>query len=311
MSTPNQQEITYLKPDDILIPEERVTSQLDPEILDELRESIKEHGILEPLLVARVEGKYVLIDGLHRLVIAKELGMDKVPCVVREMREDELLITNLIVNRQRGKSNPAEEAKLVKLLVDEYNYSMNEVARKLGMSKSTVDRYYQIASRLDDQVMEMLRQGMLSVGCAYWISFLDDRSKQREIAKSAVEYGYTVEQCKEAVRLAMHPEEPPPPGGWTFDESGKPVRVPVKAFPCGREVDPSQVIYIPVEADLLDDLKILFSEYCKEFGIASGEEQGSAEGERSEAPETTGQPQEEEPKPKEEKARGGGDWWPF
>ena len=96
MSTPNQQEITYLKPDDILIPEERVTSQLDPEILDELRESIKEHGILEPLLVARVEGKYVLIDGLHRLVIAKELGMDKVPCVVREMREDELLITNLI-----------------------------------------------------------------------------------------------------------------------------------------------------------------------------------------------------------------------
>lgn len=305
-----KKEIEYVEVDKILIPEERITSQVDPEIMQELRESIKEHGILEPLLVAKVNNQYVLIDGLHRMVVAKELGIEKVPCIVKEMKEDELLITNLIVNRQRGRSNPAQEAKLVKLLIDKYNYSIGEVRRKLGISKQTIDRYYQIASRLSSKVFELFEQGLLSVGCAYWISFLDDPEKQFEIAQNAIEFNYTVEQCKEAVRQAMHPETPPPPGSWTFDETGRPTRVPVKAFPCLEDTDPSQITYIPVDINYLEDIKQMFAMYCKEV---LGKKIGVQQEEQSQgAPQEEGAPvhpqQEQAQQPQKPQQQ---DWWPF
>jgi len=97
------QNVVQLEVDKILVPEDRVTSVLDDEILAELEESIRQHGILQPLQVALVNDKYVLIDGLHRMLIAKKLGMKTVPAIVKPMSEDELLITNLIVNRQRGR----------------------------------------------------------------------------------------------------------------------------------------------------------------------------------------------------------------
>ena len=303
-------EVRMIPINSIFIPDERVTSQLDDEILEELRESIKQYGILEPLLVAKVDNKLVLIDGLHRMIIAKELGIEKVPCIVKEMSEDELLITNLIVNRQRGKSNPAQEAKLVKLLIDNYKYSINEVARKLSMSKTTVEKYYQIASKLSPQILELLGQGMLSVGCAYWISFVDDKDKQLEIAKAAIEFGYTVEQCKAAAQQALRPEAPPPPGGWTFDETGKPVRVPVKAFPCWKDTDPSQVAYIPVDMNYLEDIKQMFILYCKEMGLLEEEQQPQQQPQPTTTVETTTAPQPQTPQQQTVRQESK-DWWPF
>jgi len=79
-----KKEVVFLEVDKILVPEDRVTSVVDEEIEAELEQSIKQHGILQPLQIAEVNGQYVLIDGLHRLQIAKKLGMKTVPCIVQK-----------------------------------------------------------------------------------------------------------------------------------------------------------------------------------------------------------------------------------
>jgi len=154
-----KKEVVFLEVDKILVPEDRVTSVVDEEIEAELEQSIKQHGILQPLQIAEVNGQYVLIDGLHRLQIAKKLGMKTVPCIVQKMTEDQLLITNLIVNRQRGKSNPAQEAMILKKLIDEYNYDLDKAAQMLGMSRSTADKYYRIATYCSNKVLDYLGRG--------------------------------------------------------------------------------------------------------------------------------------------------------
>ncbi|MEM4020247.1 MAG: ParB/RepB/Spo0J family partition protein [Thermofilaceae archaeon] len=267
-------EVVQVEVDRILVPEERVTSVLDEELLQELEASIKEKGILQPLLIGEVDGRYVLIDGLHRLYIAKKLGMKTVPCIVRRMSEEELIVTNLIVNRQRGKSNPADEARIVKLLVDGYGYSFSTVAEKLNVSETTVERYYQIAKGATERVLEALKLGQVSVGCAYYLSMIDDRQKQDEVLEFAVRWGYTVEQCKAAALSATVPTYTPPPGGWAIDSStGQPVRVKVKTALCGMEEDPALVVSIPVPQRYADVVRQILSdaEVCKTIESWTGE----------------------------------------
>ncbi|MEM4847312.1 MAG: ParB/RepB/Spo0J family partition protein [Thermosphaera sp.] len=267
-------EVVQVEVDRILIPEERVTSVLDEELLQELEASIKEKGILQPLLIGEVDGRYVLIDGLHRLYIAKKLGMKTVPCIVRRMSEEELIVTNLIVNRQRGKSNPADEARIVRMLVDGYGYSFSTVAEKLNVSETTVERYYQIARGATSKVLEALKYGQISVGCAYYLSMIEDKTMQDQVLEFAVRWGYTVEQCKAAALSATVPTYTPPPGGWAIDSStGQPVRVKVKTALCGMEEDPALVVSIPVPQRYADVVRQILSdsEVCKTIESWTGE----------------------------------------
>ncbi|MCC6014097.1 MAG: ParB/RepB/Spo0J family partition protein [Desulfurococcaceae archaeon] len=305
MATEQRQEVVQLEVDKILVPEERVTSVLDEEILQELEESIKQHGILQPLQVAEVDGKYVLIDGLHRLSIARKLGMKTVPCIVKKMTEDQLLITNLIMNRQRGKSNPAQEAMVLKKLVDDYKYSINDAAQLLGMSRSTAERYYQIATQCSQRVLEALGDGMISVGCAYWLSFVEDKSKQDEILINAIKWGYTVDQCKAAVMSVVSPQVETP---YMVLPTGEIKPKPVPVYPCGREVDPSKVVVVQVDAEVWPVVQEAFRQLCVE-GFFYGEQQPTAEStteEAAEEVEEVQQPPPPQPQPRKPEKR---DWF--
>ena len=293
MSSKEVEEIKQVEVDRILIPEERVTSVLDEEILQELEESIKVHGILQPLQLAEIDGKLVLIDGLHRLAIAKKLGFKTVPCIIKRMSEDQLLITNLIMNRQRGKSNPAEEARVLKKLVDEYGHDFDEAARLLGMSRSTADKYYRIATFCSQKVLDYLSRGLLSVGCAYWLSYVEDRSKQDEIADNAVRWGYTVDQCKAAALAAARPEVETP---YIIMPTGEIKPKPIPVYPCGREVDPSKTVIIQFDADVWSLVQEALQSLCKE-GFFYGEGSGVVGEEELVEP---GEERGEGPKEKEE-----------
>jgi len=282
-------EVVQVEVDRILVPEERVTSVLDEELLQELEASIREKGILQPLLVADVDGKYVLIDGLHRLYIAKKLGMKTVPCIVKRMSEEELIVTNLIVNRQRGKSNPADEARIVKLLVDDYRYSFNAAAEKLSMSRSTVEKYYQIAKGGTQKLLEALKYGQISAGCAYYLSMIDDKQRQDEVVDHAIKWQYTIDQCKAAALSATVPQYAPEPGGWAIDAStGQPVRVKIKTALCSIDEDPAYVVNIPVPAAYADIVREILSdqEICRAIVSQPSEEQAEAEQEEAEEKKT-------------------------
>ena len=231
-----KKEVVYIDVDKILIPEERVTSIVDEDKLKELEESIKERGILQPLHIIQVDNKYILVDGLHRLFVAKKLGMKKVPCLVKKGTMRDVLVENLIVNRQRGISDPIGEATVLKTLMDEYKMSLAQAARELKISESTARKYLQIL-KLPEEVKQLLRQKKLSLGCAYWISKLEDKNLQIEVANDAVAYGYTEEMCRARVLQLMRPDISPEDTGYTFTPQGAPQKVLPRCSLCGKEIE--------------------------------------------------------------------------
>jgi len=298
-------EVVLVPVDEILIPEERVTSVYDEELEEELEASIRRHGILQPLQLAKVGERLVLVDGLHRLKVAKRLGMRAVPCIIKEMSDDQLLVANLIMNRQRGKSNPAQEALVIKKLVDEHGRDLDEVARALGMSRQTCEKYYRIASHCSDKVLEYLASGLLSVGGAYWLSFLEDREKQDEIAELGVKWGYTVEQYKSAVLSITSPAVETP---YVMLETGEMRPRPIRAYPCGKEVDPSEVVMIPFHRECWPLVEEALRRLCDEGFFY--EEEAKERGEEGRGGEAAAPPvisEAHERRPEEERKRG--DWF--
>jgi len=280
------QKIIYVSPDEIGIPEVRVTSVMDQELLDELIESIKQRGILEPIAVARVDGKLVLIDGLHRLYAAKKLGMKKVPVIIKDIPMDQVLIENLIRNRQRGHSDPAQEAEVLKTLIEEYGYTQAQAAEIMGISRTKARKLYAISS-LPDEIKSYLRYRRIPSEGAYYLTFLQDPKDQIEIAEYAVKYGYTVDQIKAAVQQKLRPDINPEETGWTFSEAGEPQKVYPKCFLCGEEIkEYAEYVWLHPQCRELLEQAI---QYLKE------KEAAESQGFKSPGPEPGAQQQQQQP----------------
>jgi len=300
-----RQEVVQLEVDKILVPEERVTSVYDEELEAELEASIRQHGILQPLQVALTDGQYILIDGLHRLRVAKKLGMKTVPAIVKPITEDQLLITNLIMNRQRGRSNPAQEALILKKLVDEYGYDFNKAAEMLGMSQATADKYYKIASNCSERVLDMMGRGMVSVGCAYWLSYLEDKQKQDELLEYIIKWGYTVEQCKSAVMSLVTPQAETP---YIIMPTGEPKPRPIPVYPCGKEVDPTDVVVIQFDRTVWTTVEQALKQLCQE-GFFYGEASPTQEWEEVEAAEEAAEQPQPQPQQPQQQPQARRDWF--
>jgi len=242
-----EQKVEYIELAKINVPDLRVTSVVDEGLMSEMLESIKARGILEPLAIADVDGEYVLIDGLHRILAARRLGMKEVPCLVKKMTMDNVLMENLIRTRQRGHSDPAQEAEVLRQLVDEFNYSLRQAAQLMGFSATKADKLYKIAA-LPTQIKQMIRAKQIPSEGAYYITFLQDNEKQLEVAEDAMRFGYTVEQIKARVQQLMRPECEPEPGSWSFTPAGEPIRQPFICHICGQPIEgEAQYIWLDYE----------------------------------------------------------------
>jgi ParB/RepB/Spo0J family partition protein len=219
-----------------MVPELRVTSQLDPHILDELRASISTDGILQPLQVAKVGETYVLEDGLHRLMAARELGITEAPVLVHEATEGEVLVRNLILNRQRGKSNPAQEAQVIRHLIEVEWRKVDEVSAMTGLSPGWVSRLHDL-SNLPQEVLRLVEEGLLAVTAAWHLTKLEDRDLQVQTARDAANWKYTEAQVKTRVDELRGTRPPVEPGEVLFKESGEPVRIPITCCLCHRDTD--------------------------------------------------------------------------
>jgi len=201
--------VHQVKIDKITIPGLSVTSQFDQDILMELEASIKESGIKIPLLLMKVKDTLYLIDGLHRLEVAKRLGMDKVPCIIKEGSETDLLIENLIVNRQRGKSNPIDEMKVIKHLRENEDWSFKEIAKALGMSPFTAKTYYDL-TRLPREVLSLIEGGLLGTVKAYYLLRIPNHQDQIRAANTIVKYGLPEREVIRLINDILRSYEEPP-----------------------------------------------------------------------------------------------------
>jgi ParB family chromosome partitioning protein len=175
------------------------------EKLAELAESIRQHGILQPLIVTKNGVKqYELIAGERRFQAAKLAGLRSVPVIVREAKNQDKFELAIIENIQRHDLNPIEEAKAYRKLMDEFGLSQEEVAKKMGKSRSAVANIARLL-HLPVEIQRALAEGKISEGHAKAILALDNPEKQRALFEMIIKDGLTVREAEAKAReVSVH-----------------------------------------------------------------------------------------------------------
>lgn len=176
----------------------------DADALQQLADSIREAGVLQPLLVVERDGRFRIVAGERRFRAARLAGLDTVPCLVRDLSETEQMEIALIENLQREDLNPLEEAQAIRALMDECSYTQEKAAKRLGKSRPAVANSLRLLT-LPASVQAMLRDGRLSAGHARVLAGIDDEKRQLALAEQTVADGLSVRALE---RLAAQPVLP-------------------------------------------------------------------------------------------------------
>lgn len=161
---------------------EQPRKKFDEDALLELSESIKQFGVLQPLLVTERDDYYEIIAGERRWRAAKMAGVKEVPVIIKKLTEQEIMEISLIENIQREDLNPIEEAQAYKRLLTEFNLKQDEVAERVSKSRTAVTNAMRLL-KLNEKVQQMLIDEMLTTGHARALLAIEDQDKQYEIAQ--------------------------------------------------------------------------------------------------------------------------------
>jgi ParB family transcriptional regulator, chromosome partitioning protein len=182
--------------------------KFDPVRIEELKQSISENGVIQPITVRKAEGGFELISGERRLRAVSELGFERIPAYVIDVDSDEkMLEMALVENIQREDLNPVELAQAYEQLQAQYRLSQEEVARKVGKDRATVANFLRLL-KLPDPIQASLAEGAISMGHARAIMGLSSRSDQMSVWKRAAAKGWSVRKVEEEVRRMTEPAEP-------------------------------------------------------------------------------------------------------
>lgn len=172
--------------------------EMDEEALAELTESIRTHGVLEPIIVRPAGDGYELVVGERRWRAAQRAGLSEIPSVVRELTDQEAAVIALVENLQREDLDPIEEAKAFKRLLD-LNMTQEEVAAQVGKSRPAVANSLRLLT-LPDDVQGLISSGRLSVGHAKVLLGVDSPQQREMVLQKVLSEGLTVRQAEELVR---------------------------------------------------------------------------------------------------------------
>ena len=185
---------------------------VDPAALEELVSSIKQAGLLQPVVVRRANGAggggYELIAGERRLRACQQLGWERIPAVQRDADDRTLLTLALIENLQRDDLSPVDEARGYERLIAEFKLAQQDVADAVGRDRSTVANALRLL-KLPEIVLQMLHEGQLSVGHARALLALEDQRVVTNLAREAVAQGLSVREVEDRVRGGRAPERRP------------------------------------------------------------------------------------------------------
>lgn len=174
-------------------------SEIDSSRLQELAESIRQHGVVQPVVVRPVAGGYELVVGERRWRAAQMAGLRTIPAVVRELDDRTAMELGLIENLQREDLNPLDEAEAYRRLMVEFGLTQEEVAAAVGKQRSTVSNVLRLLS-LSQGVQALVRSGELSAGHAKVLAGVEEKSMQEALATAAVRGNWSVRELEERVR---------------------------------------------------------------------------------------------------------------
>jgi len=176
---------------------EQPRKKFEEEPLQELANSIKLHGVLQPILVVERNGRYLIVAGERRWRASKIAGLKEIPCIVGEFSNSEIKEISIIENLQRKDLTPIEEAKAIKELIDEFGWTQEVVAERLGKSRPAISNTLRLL-QLAPEVIQMIEEGKLSAGHAKSLVVINDHSAQIKLAKQVDERKLTVRDLEQA-----------------------------------------------------------------------------------------------------------------
>ena len=171
----------------------------DRESLEQLADSIREAGVLSPILVVENGMRYRIVAGERRFRASRMAGLETVPCIVRSLTNEQQMEAALIENLQRQDLNPIEEATAIRSLMQECGYTQEQAARKLGKSRPAIANALRLLN-LPKAVTDLVVTGDLSAGHARVLAGLDSETRQLELAHQCVLHGYSVRKLEEMAK---------------------------------------------------------------------------------------------------------------
>jgi len=176
-------------------------SEFDEEKLKDLVSSIKEKGLIQPIVVRKHKENYEIIAGERRFRAVKKLGIEKIPALMKDVDDREALVISLIENLQREQLNPMEEANAFKKLIDDFKITQDEVAQFIGKDKTTISNTLRLL-RLPGEIQQHLKKGHISFGHAKAILSLDDDQKQLQLCRQIISNSLSVRELENIARIA-------------------------------------------------------------------------------------------------------------
>ncbi|MCI6190397.1 MAG: ParB/RepB/Spo0J family partition protein [Clostridium sp.] len=178
----------------------------DNEKIAELAESIKHHGIIQPLILMKENDDYVIIAGERRWRAAKMVGLKEVPAIIMDVTDKEVLELSLIENIQRQDLNPLEEALAYKKLIDNFKFTQEELSKRIGKSRTAITNCMRLIN-LDDRVKEYIIQGVLSEGHGRALLAIDDGDLQYAIAQKVIDESLSVRELERLIKKVYATEK--------------------------------------------------------------------------------------------------------
>lgn len=183
-------------------------TNFDEERLENLAQSIRSNGIIQPLVIRRQDaGRYQLIAGERRWRAAQRAGLQRVPAIVRDIPEDKILELALIENIQRQELNAIEEAQAYKRLIETLGLTQEVVAQRVGRDRTFITNYLRLL-RLPEDIQRLVEQEKLSMGHARALLGVDDADVQRRVARNIVEQGMSVRDTERAIKRIINGASP-------------------------------------------------------------------------------------------------------
>ena len=172
----------------------------DQEKLETLAESIKEHGVVQPIIVRKEGSRYVIVAGERRWRASKIAGLKTIPVIIKDLSAREVMEIALIENLQREDLNPIEEAEAYQKLMEEYEMTQEEVAKIVGKSRAAIANSVRLLT-LTNEIKEMLLDGRITSGHARTLITIPDMERQNELAKEIVEKNLSVREIEKLAAL--------------------------------------------------------------------------------------------------------------
>lgn len=194
----NNKELISLDINEIFPNPNQPRKLFDSEKIDELAESIKAHGIIQPIIVKAVNSGYEIIAGERRWRAARKAGLKEVPCIIKDIDEQSHMLFAIIENLQREDLNPIEEAKAFDSMLKEYNMTQEDIAKSVGKSRPYIANTLRLL-KLSEEIQLLILENKITSGHARALINIEDKQKQKALALEIIEKGLNVRQIEKAV----------------------------------------------------------------------------------------------------------------